>query len=765
MPSSQANPGPPRQSIRHHRHRQRGVAAILSMMFLVILASLAAAMAIVSQGNIATADSHIRINRALAAAETGMEFIIFRLRQATLRVTTTDGLVDASNAENLWDQIRDELLFEFSAEEHNDVDESGNPAGEPSVIDGSILHVGPIRLGEGEPKFRVTFTPHPDLENEDYDAPYYQRPPYDSMDPPVSSSNPLDLTWIRVRVEAWDGPQDREIVRSIQMDFRIEKKIRYALLSSSRVMIGRNVMIDGSIGSRFTEVHLENGHPIQMVSDFRGLNSSLDTDLNVLINTLALNDKNGDNRLNLEHESEVDGIDNPEALDRNSDGYIDDYDFFLKHFDANADTILTPIELDTATNVHAAQLLELIDTFGDPTRPGYNDGVIDNDDRYTKIRGEIVLTANQQDWLDGAANDQYQDYLQGPVIAEHDKAPLTFNATDKEIQTFGPGDFDVSSFRSMATGDLSNQATTQFGAHDPTDPASPNMDTSGAWREEVPYGSAHPYDYYDRPVYENMTFENVTIPKGTNALFKNCTFKGVTFVETTTGNADADYNFAGVTEADGTLKFPDLHAVVDLGAGPIAINDTKSISNNVRFDGCTFEGNIVSDTTERYTHIRNKITFTGRTQFKIETSEYLNQSSNDHLKQAAQRSTILAPHYSVEMGSFTDPTSTTETVNLSGTIVAGVIDIRGQAKLRGTILTTFEPISFEAPVIGETSPQFNTTLGYFPSGDGDLEAELPSTGVGVIQIVYDPTLALPDGIVGAVDLTPLVASYFEGGAQ
>ncbi len=68
-----------------------------------------------------------------------------------------------------------------------------------------------------------------------------------------------------------------------------------------------------------------------------------------------------------------------------------------------------------------------------------------------------------------------------------------------------------------------------------------------------------------------------------------------------------------------------------------------------------------------------------------------------------------------------------------------------------------------APVVGETSPQFNTTLGYFSSADGDLESEIPDNGLGVIQIRYDPTLPLPDGILGNINITPSLATYREGG--
>ena len=215
-------------------------------------------------------------------------------------------------------------------------------------------------------------------------------------------------------------------------------------------------------------------------------------------------------------------------------------------------------------------------------------------------------------------------------------------------------------------------------------------------------------------------------------------------------NADTDYNYAGIVESDGTPKYPSISAVV---SGNPEL-DTKPFSNNVRFHDCTFEGAVVSDAPPAFTHIRNKIAFTGKTQFDVSSSPDPDPFS---------RSTILTPHYSIEMGSFFDAASTNEVVNLSGTIVAGVLDLRGQIELNGTILTTFEPMSNQAPVVGNTSPQFNTTLGYFPSSSGDLEAELPATGVGVIHIRYDPTLALPDGILGPVDLTPLTASYFEGG--
>jgi len=171
---------------------------------------------------------------------------------------------------------------------------------------------------------------------------------------------------------------------------------------------------------------------------------------------------------------------------------------------------------------------------------------------------------------------------------------------------------------------------------------------------------------------------------------------------------------------------------------------------------------------DQFTHVRNKISFTGATQFKdLSKSAVEDPDNGSELSQEERtlyrRSTMLSPNYSIEMGTFVAPHDSSERVNLSGTVVAGVLDMRGNVRINGTILTTFQPVSNTGPVIGETSPQFNTTLGYFPSSAGDLEAELPVNGLGTIQVRYDPTIPPPDGILGPISVEPIMATYFEGG--
>ncbi len=735
------------------RHiRDRGVGAILAMMFLVIFSSLAAAMAIVSQGNLTTADSSLKINRSLAAAETGMRFMIYRIQQVTQGdaaaglpgIKIREGEIDVNLAENLWLDAGAQLQALLG----NDFQyQNGNTP----VFANGILTVPEIPVGPGQPSFSAVFAAHP-LADENYDAPTYQRPPYSTMDPPVSTAEKLGPQWVRITVTAADGAAPQRIFRSVSMDFKIEKKIRFALLSKSRIMIGRNVMIEGPIGSAFLETNLQNGHPIQMESDFRGLDATLDGNLDLFRNTLIANDTDGDNRLAVASAAETDGLVDPATLDYDKDGFIDDYDFFMAAYDANADLKVSLAEADpSGSEIDHQQLLRLIDTFGNPTRQGYNDGFIDEYDRYAKIRGEVYIAADKQGWEEGAADPDgaggadgaYQDYFQGPIHPGFGEDPMTFQADTDSVHEFQPDDFNVASFKAMASNDFAAQA----GA------------PSSTITEAVPFGAAYPYEFYERPVYENKTFDNVLIPKGTNALFRNCTFVGVTFIDTGEENTDPNFNYSGMMESDGTLKHPDR--IVTIGGtdygGPSDPLGTKQVSNNIRFDDCTFNGSIVTESPNEFTHVRNKLSFTGTTRFILESPLTADE------QKLFRRSTLLAPHFSVEMGTFIAPDDIQETVEMSGTIVTGVLDMRGQVKIIGTLLTTFNPVSNTGPVLGDTSPQFNTTLGYFSSASGDLESELPVNGVGVIQVRYDPTLPLPDGILGHIDLTPSFATYREGG--
>jgi hypothetical protein len=124
----------------------------------------------------------------------------------------------------------------------------------------------------------------------------------------------------------------------------------------------------------------------------------------------------------------------------------------------------------------------------------------------------------------------------------------------------------------------------------------------------------------------------------------------------------------------------------------------------------------------------------------------------------------MAPQYSIDLGTFTNPGASDELVTLEGTIVAGVLDVRGKAEINGAIVTTYQPQAGQGVLAEGGSPaNFNTTIGYFESSAGDSEAELPDLGYGKIIIRFDPNRPLPDGIVGPISLRAEMDTWTEGG--
>jgi hypothetical protein len=395
-----------------------------------------------------------------------------------------------------------------------------------------------------------------------------------------------------------------------------------------------------------------------------------------------------------------------------------------------------------------------------------------------------------------------------------------------------------------------------------------------AYWEPMPVGASTVTDYYYRPVFENMTFKDVTIPMGLNALFKNCTFAGVTYIKTTGSNTHVLFGEYGKMQIDSGTGRP-KPAVVRYGYGlssgqtdypdnvlpssaippsvpyilmatdptksldkadvskaaqtslsgwsnlpsPLVIDgkritDTRTVSNNIRFDSCLFVGSIVSDKPSGFTQQRNKIQFTGSTRILSKHPEQpddasLNPEAQDQT--AIKKSSMMLPNYSVDVGYFNSPA--TQNVQLKGAIVAGVLDIRGNATVDGVLMLTFAPVLGQGPLrdsqgnpIGNPA-SFNSTIGYFGSADGDSESVDPATlqtvggvkivgwdlgpnydgfpdlgswdtptaaqfaagavsipfnGYGRTQIRFDPTLVLPDGILLPLRIDSVKGTYREG---
>jgi hypothetical protein len=183
-----------------------------------------------------------------------------------------------------------------------------------------------------------------------------------------------------------------------------------------------------------------------------------------------------------------------------------------------------------------------------------------------------------------------------------------------------------------------------------------------------------------------------------DALFKNCTFNGILFIH---------------CAADATAKY-----------------------NNIRFEDCTFNGTIITDVPQLLKFTRNVLYFTG-------TATFDNQSG-------VEEATILAPHFNVNLGN-TNPEQSDNNV-LTGAIVGGIVDVRGNAQIDGTIISMCDTTPWTSGYV--------TNIGATLSDGGSETSELGDAGV--INITPKPDQMLPSGIVSPIVVKTMNDSYREG---
>ena len=817
--------------------RRRGIVGVLAMMFLVMFASLATAMAVATQGNMRSASSHLHVVRSLGAVDSGMRLAESRLQSASSRFLVTRGLIDAAYVDTLWfgpvpaepevkvldapgdmvetttpGSIQAAIANIHYADNTTNTIQGMSPTNAPAPI--VVLDRGedwlvtlPIGIARNDAGQIVTATQV-------------------SYGPPENGEFRVVVTGYD-----WDPVRARWVERTAEQRFRVTKRIEFAMISTVATQLGQGASVKGPIGVLFDSSDLDtiDGPPFTARSDFHGLNPVLDQKLDDFYAVIRDYDTNGDNRLSLSHATESAGVSllnvndysgNGEAdnafRDMTRNGYIDDFDIFLFHFDSNDDgrvvlsnalTAGTPNEGQTPEFTVNDTLAELIDggfpdrnrngrrngrlingawdwtTFPDNNGDGiidssdidhgdivlgYRDGVLDHRDRYAKVAGSIRLRASKSAWEaaigpDGNPVGNYQQFVEGPIRAPDGEPPMVFDA-DEDILP----EIDATSFQAAST--MMIALVQASGA--PSFAQQVAAQRGGGWtppiREEAtPFGSTSAADWYRRPVYENMVFKNVKIPIGTNALFINCEFIGITFIETYPDNTHPSWTFYGELERNPSsgqleLKYPPppaesnqaldqsystpgapgydslpppLMVYADLDGSGVSNQvcyDTKLVSNNLRFHNCLFVGSVVSNKPHDYTHIRNKIQFSGATRFTQSHPDFPNDPGrnpdSEHLD-AISRSSMMLPHFSVDIGAINPPQ--TQDVRLQGAIVAGVLDVRGNASLRGVLLSTFRPKLGEPPLVLYGTPvgnpaNFNSSIGYLTIEDGDMEGIDPS---------------------------------------
>ena len=199
-----------------------------------------------------------------------------------------------------------------------------------------------------------------------------------------------------------------------------------------------------------------------------------------------------------------------------------------------------------------------------------------------------------------------------------------------------------------------------------------------------------------RHVYENQTFTDARLPDNRNALFRNCTFEGTLYID---------------CYKSGSTNY-----------------------NNVRFENCGFNGPIITDVPEVLRWKENCLYFTGAATFS---------------NQAMEEATILAPHFNVNLGN-TNPVGT-DNSELTGAIVGGIVDVRGNAVVRGTIISMCDTTQWSGGYV--------TNIGC-TIYDGGSETTEPGD-IGTIDITPQPDKLLPSGIRTPIIISESGRSYTE----
>ncbi len=941
---------------RRLRFTRRGVASVLAMMFMVLFSSLAVAMAIVSQGNLRTAETHLQVMRAMGGAETGLVIAQRRLEDAASRFVVERGAIDSGFAERLWSGSLSGGSLASGGD--GDVNVSPPPSGHsegapPAGIMQALrnafaaeLNVIPLADAPSAPTIHSAPV---DADLAIFASANWITTPVYAVGTDGSSttefSNGYQVTYapladgvtIRTIVTGYssinangsgfqydyDGTSFRPVTRVVQRDFQIAKIHEHAMLSPSRIMIGKNVQIKGNLAAGYRDVGQNNGHPIVMRSDFRGIDPTLDQKLEAFYDGIISSDQDGDNRLRPDHAVEGAGIpvdddfDGDGSLDGafqdvTQDGYIDEFDIFVGHYDSNGDGRLVLSAALTAGTPAAGlspeftsdEDMALLIDGSTPDRNGngqsgyadandngrwdsgevivdwdatnsvhpdvalgWRDGVIDKLDRYKKVDGRLVFEVAESVW--SAEQGDYEQFLQGVVDSETE-IPVEFGAdipgidnstftnTETPLKALADGlSFEQQVAAQLGVSAAALPAYTEISS-DATAPRYFRADLDDTYvfgltgrhlHEKMPFNSPSFVDWYVRARYENMVFRDVEIPRGNNGLFINCTFVGATYVRTETVNIHPNWTLYGKMEWDADLGRPDYitdpldksdflrYTTGNITDGPENYDDfpsppiidgstklgddrnTKLYSNNLRFHDCLFLGSIVSDTSQEYTHVRNKIQFTGSTRFLREhptEPENPTYTLDTSAIPEFEKSSMMLPNYSVDIGQFNSPTDThpdagrAQDVRLQGTIVAGVLDVRGNTSIDGTLMLTFAPVAGEGPLqqngqaVGNPAG-FNASLGYFGPDDGDdesLDPELlpivdgerivgwdldgdglpdlgptdtptedeitmgarvvPFYGYGRIRLNWNPDLPMPDGIMLPLSTRVVEASYQEG---
>lgn len=402
-------------------YRHRGAAAVLAMIFLVILGIIAFASYWISSNNLRMSRNFSEVEQARVAAESGIRFFTSRLN--SLRSSFPRPYSGRITSELAWNELW--------------VDPNNTTQGIAPVIKAAFgdsasyvntstdhrLFIEGFRLTDNRPS-----SPHFDLD---------------------VVQDPADARILVVTCTGQAGDPDRPATRTVRMQFWIDKHINSAVTSWVPPQLGKNSIIIGNtvLNTRYRK--RTEGTVLLSLSDFRDLSNSGADAMFAEFQTFLRNNYSGRDNCIRRQTVSADLWDAAVSAvgDLNGDNMINEYDVFIKAYDRNYDPLaIDPLfgprltKNDYGNNLgDDADLFEAMDSLardlytfdnGDfnhdgtvdkkdqkdfrkdkNVSPGKFDDYIDNLDGYAKILGQLRIV-NDGELIDPLPREKFH----GPVF-------------------------------------------------------------------------------------------------------------------------------------------------------------------------------------------------------------------------------------------------------------------------------------------------------------------------------------------------------------
>ena len=770
------------------RRGRRGVTALIAMLFLILITTLTLAMFNVAAGNVQTSANFSDLSKAQAAAESGLRWTAYRFVSMP-RPREMSGTITPAIAANIWSRsggMRETLVNSLRLVR----DQSG-----------SVITV----TTPSSDRVEVTSKVPTDIQGATFTVVVRQLGPSDGY----------DARFLRVTTTG----NYRKAVRSVSMDFEIEKRAKFAVVGKVPLQFGRNTLVEGPVGM----VTAGKYPPILVLSDFTHFHPGLKTKIEAFQAYLegsgtydgrpVKNHLGYDARISVNNKVEFTLASAAGYRDVNGDAYIDEYDLFVAQFDGNRDGAITKSEFTNPTTgkLYDENLFNAMDSlsppmfnedkngngfldFGedangngeldaDPIRSGYKDGVVDNRDAYSKMIGQVLLATTANAWQSNAGGKPLNDYIGGGIApSETGQMTIKFGASGNDFLDLNPANFeDAAAAFKNKTGPAAGVTVRTAGRIENTVLAVGDTVYSLPYTKVTAAGGTalKPGEYYPTSVFSSANAAAVAAGKapatGSAAgptADERVPYGSTTYQATYRRNAYYGIAFKNVQIPKGIngmfidckftgVTFVEVERNITTSSGAVTTNPG---------DGMTWSQKMVSGSFTKDTVL------TAGNSYGFQKGNNLRFHNSTFEGPIASNYATAYTHFT-NSWEFTGATMFDNKVDQTATLVApqtniemgsftdpkaapstliGVV-VAGNIDIRGTSVV-------DGSIIVTGDGAGNTTLGYFGPSDGDTNpVALPETGgYGMLSIHYNPYRTLPDGINLPVFVRPMVDTYREG---